>query len=392
MIAAGLPADERERLDDLHALGVLDTPPEERFDRVTRLCRRLFGVPFAYVNLIDEDRLFHKSVAGDEGAGTSSPRASSFCAHAILEDDGLVVADAATDPRFVDNPWVLDDPSIRFYAGVPLESPGGRRVGTLCIADRAPRELTDADRVVLRDLSLWVQKELSLDEELDRAAEVQRALLPGRPVADDRWDVAGACRPSREIGGDFYDWHETPGGTVVTLADVMGKGMPAAIVMASVRAALRTGTGGQADLAAAVEAAAAMLEQDLEATGTFATAVVCRLADDGMVTCVDAGHAHAAVLRADGRIEGIAHRGLPLGIDAAERYVADELRLAPGDLLLLHSDGLLELPDGPRETAELAAAARGAEHAADAVNCVLGVVRGAALPDDATVVAIGRRA
>jgi hypothetical protein len=386
--AAAAPVDEAERLADLRALGVLDTPPEERFDRVTRLCQRLFGVPMAFVNLVDADRLFHKSAQGVEHV-PSTPRAGSFCAHAILEDDGMVVADAAEDPRFVDSPWVLDDPSIRFYAGVPLESPGGRRVGTLCIADTAPRELTPADRVLLHDLSLWVSKELNLDEELDRAGEVQRALRPGRPLPDPRWDVAGACRPSREIGGDFYDWHLTPDGSVVTLGDVMGKGMPAAIVMASVRAALRAGAGSE-ELADVMHAAAATLAEDLEATGTFATAVTFRLADDGAVEYVDAGHAHAAVVGGDGTIRALGERGLPLGIDAAERYTAGATRLERGDLLIAHSDGLLELPEGPRTTEEVAAAVRGAATAADAVNRMLGLVRDAALPDDATVVAMRR--
>lgn len=387
MMAAPIPLDEAERLAALAGLHVLDTPPEERFDRVTRLCQRLFGVPMAFVNLVNEDRLFMKSAAGMDPAAIE--RRTSFCGHAVLDPDGLVVEDTADDERFDDNPLVTGEPFLRFYAGVPLEAPGGQRVGTLCIADTNPRRLSEADRALLRDLALWVQKELHLSEELDKAAEVQQAMFPATPVEAPGWDIAGACRPSRAVGGDFYDWYRSRTGPVVALGDVMGKGMPAAIVMASVRAALRAG-GRQADLAAGVQDAAWSLADDLEATATFSTAAVARLGPDGAVDLVDAGHGHVALVRAGGGIELLEDGGLPLGIDVGEEYAAARVVLAPGDVLLLHSDGLIELPGGPRTTGEAAALIAGATSAAAVVGRLLALCDGVAQADDVTVVAVRR--
>jgi len=152
------PADEPTRLASLRALSILDTPPEERFDRVTRLARRLFDVPIAVVSLVDEHRQWFKSCAGIDIRET--PRDVSFCGHAILDDEVLVIPDASNDPRFVDNPLVLGDPPIRFYAGCPLRTADGSRIGTLCIIDTRPRELAACDLVSLRDLAYLIEKEI----------------------------------------------------------------------------------------------------------------------------------------------------------------------------------------------------------------------------------------
>lgn len=112
------PLDEATRLDTLRALNILDTLPEERFDRLTRLAKRLFGVPIALVSLVDEDRQWFKSCQGLHASETS--RDISFCGHAILGDDIFLIPNAAADERFHDNPLVTDEPHIRFYAGCPL--------------------------------------------------------------------------------------------------------------------------------------------------------------------------------------------------------------------------------------------------------------------------------
>jgi diguanylate cyclase (GGDEF)-like protein len=153
------PMDEVKRLEALRALNVLDTSPEERFDRVTRLARRLFNVPMALVSLVDEDRQWFKSCQGLDASETS--RDVSFCGHAILGEEVLVVPDAALDERFRDNPLVTGAPHIRFYAGCPLKVPNGSRVGTLCIIDREPRTLSEEDLASLRDLARMIEKELS---------------------------------------------------------------------------------------------------------------------------------------------------------------------------------------------------------------------------------------
>lgn len=153
-----IPEDEAKRLAALRSLNVLDTPIEERFDRLTRLACRLFNVPIALVSLVDEKRQWFKSAVGMDIS--ESPRENSFCGHAILEDDVFIVPDAAKDPRFADNPMVLNEPNIRFYAGCPLRAPDGSKLGTLCIIDRKPRKMDADDIVALHDLASTVEREL----------------------------------------------------------------------------------------------------------------------------------------------------------------------------------------------------------------------------------------
>ncbi len=154
-----IPVDEATRIDALRALKILDTSPEERFDRLTRLAKRLFGVPIAVVSLVDTDRQWFKSCTGLEARETS--RDVSFCGHAIVEDDIFLVPDAALDERFQDNPLVVDEPHIRFYAGCPLVVANGSKLGTLCIIDRDPRDFDEDDLDLLRDLARMAEQELA---------------------------------------------------------------------------------------------------------------------------------------------------------------------------------------------------------------------------------------
>jgi len=153
------PTNEPVRLDTLRTLNILDTSPEERFDRLTRLAKRLFGVPIALVSLVDEDRQWFKSCQGLDASETS--RDISFCGHAILGEDIFLIPDAAIDERFHDNPLVTDAPYIRFYAGCPLKVVNGSKVGTLCIIDREPREFSADDMALLRDLARMAEQELA---------------------------------------------------------------------------------------------------------------------------------------------------------------------------------------------------------------------------------------
>ncbi|MBN3806566.1 sensor domain-containing diguanylate cyclase [Paraburkholderia sp. Ac-20336] len=158
MSVAPTPSNESARLDALRALHILDTSPEERFDRLTRLARRLFGVPIAVVSLVDANRQWFKSCVGLAASETS--RDVSFCAHAILGDEILLVPDTLSDERFRDNPFVIDEPNIRFYAGCPLRVANGSKVGTLCLIDVKPRELDAEERALLRDLAHMAEQEL----------------------------------------------------------------------------------------------------------------------------------------------------------------------------------------------------------------------------------------
>ena len=158
MLKPPLSVDETARLLSLHSLRILDTPAEERFDRITRMAKRMFGVDTCLISLVDADRQWFKSKQGLDACETS--REISFCGHAINADNVMIIGDASRDPRFADNPLVVEGPFIRFYAGCPIRGPKGHRVGTLCLIDKKPRGLSLEDQDTLRDFAAMVEDEL----------------------------------------------------------------------------------------------------------------------------------------------------------------------------------------------------------------------------------------
>ena len=165
MLEPTLPMDEEMRLVTLQGLNILDTPDEERFDRLTRIAQRVFDVPIALVSLLDRNRQWFKS---RQGLGAmETPRRISFCSHAIHSDEAFVIPDATRDARFADNPLVTGPPHIRFYAGQPLKANNGSRVGTLCVIDTKPRQLSQVDLDLLRDLAALIEIELNLRDTLE---------------------------------------------------------------------------------------------------------------------------------------------------------------------------------------------------------------------------------
>jgi diguanylate cyclase (GGDEF)-like protein len=188
--APPIPIDETRRLQALTTLCILDTLPEERFDRITRLAARALGVPIALVSLVDRDRQWFKSKQGLEACETS--RHASFCGHAILEEGALIIEDALLDGRFADNPLVRSEPHIRFYAGHPIHGPDGSRVGTLCVIDRRPRTFLDEDKAVLADLAGMVDRELALIE--NATTDELTSLSNRRGFAQVALHVLALCR------------------------------------------------------------------------------------------------------------------------------------------------------------------------------------------------------
>lgn len=158
MIAPPTPDNEVERLHALRTLNILDTTHEERFDRVTRMAKRMFGVPISLVSLVDEDRQWFKSAQGLDA--TQTPREISFCGHAINQDGLFIIPDALEDVRFSDNPLVTDAPNIRFYAGYPLKLRQGINLGTLCLIDSKPKVLDPEDEQLLKDLGAMIEQEI----------------------------------------------------------------------------------------------------------------------------------------------------------------------------------------------------------------------------------------
>lgn len=157
---APLPSSEAERLQTLHAYNILDTPPEAAFNRIASLAAQLFQAPIALVSLVDADRQWFKACFGVDTRQTS--RELSFCAYAILSDQVMVVPDAVTDSRFIDNALVTGPPHIRFYAGAPLRTPSGQNLGSFCVMDTVPRQFSAEQQVMLADLAAMVIDELEL--------------------------------------------------------------------------------------------------------------------------------------------------------------------------------------------------------------------------------------
>jgi phosphoribosyl 1,2-cyclic phosphodiesterase/CheY-like chemotaxis protein len=156
---ATIPEDEERRLQSLRKMRILETEPEDRFDRITRLAAALFDVPIALVSLVDEDRQWFKSCYGLDAKETS--RDAAFCAHVVYHREPVIVPDTFQDARFADNPLVTNDPRIRFYAGCPLILYDGSCIGSLCLIDTRPRALQEPDLARLHDLADLTVRELN---------------------------------------------------------------------------------------------------------------------------------------------------------------------------------------------------------------------------------------
>ena len=356
------PETERERLLAVEQVSSVGTEQEERFDQIIRVAKMMFKVPMSSISIVDDRHQWFKSVDGFPQIPI--PREQTMCqvtiARAYREPANpvYVVEDADTIADFACLPGVGGDDGVRFYAGHPLYGPGGHAVGVFCIYDSTPRTLDANELSAFSELAAWVQREMEQSAELDRASEVQRELLP-RQLADvPGYEVAALCLPAFSVGGDFYDHYTTGSGSYFTLVDVMGKGMGAAILTASIRSALRGSTRGlegvpSAGLDTVLTVASEQLADDFSRTGSFATAFHARLdSATNTVEWVDAGHGLAFVREPDGTTTALTTGDLPLGVGTQWEVQAAELR--PGAMLVVCSDGLLDIVSGDSDAAGLA--------------------------------------
>lgn len=196
MIEAKIPSNEKERLACLRDLKILDTPIEQRFERLTRIVCRALDVPIAAISLVDEQRQWFKSIQGLNCSQTS--RDVAFCSHTILQNEVMIVPDALEDPRFCENPLVLEDPFIRFYAGFPLTIGDNFRIGTLCAIDQKPRTFSDSQTIVFKDLAEMIQSELSNIE----LTETHQILINDLKDAERAALIDGLTRLWNRVGAE----------------------------------------------------------------------------------------------------------------------------------------------------------------------------------------------
>lgn len=352
------------------------------------MARRLFDVPVVAVNLVDD----HQQVSIAQVGLTSPvrPVSESLCAVAVAQDRPIVLPDAREDPAFAQHPAVVSDEPAVFYAGRPLHA-DGHVVGSLCLADDRPREFSEAEDRMLGDLAAWVEQELDRDRDQREAREVQRRLLPRHDVHVAGLEIAGHCQPARSVGGDFYDWQVLDGQLQVVLADVMGKGLVAAMIAAQIRTLVR-GTSPFNGVAATVTRAATDSQDDLDDAGTFVTLFAVRIdARTGQMDYVDAGHGLAFVLQPDGDVRRLSSGDLPLGAMAGDSWTSRSGVLAPGETLLAVSDGVLDA--FPTAEAALVGARDLAAQSLDPariVELVTERVSELTTSDDLTVIAVRR--
>ncbi|MBT2551320.1 PP2C family protein-serine/threonine phosphatase [Arthrobacter sp. ISL-65] len=330
------------RLRALDSLQLMDTPPEERFDRITRMAREVFSVPIAAVNLLDDEHLFNKS---PQPQGRMRwPRNQTFCNVTVQQQDLVVVPDARQDPRLGSLPDVVSGRGVRFYAGRPLSVPNGQRVGTLCLYDVRPRTLDEAERRTLDELGRWAERELQDSAELDRAHEVQQALLP-RALRGNRLRTGRHLHALPQRRRRLLHLAGTPGRLDLTLVDVMGKGTAAALMAATIRSAVRAAPAG--DPADVLNSVAGTLLEDLDVTGILATAIQATIhTGNGEITYADAGHGLSRIVGPDGNHTRLPAGGLPLGVGEPNSWAAIPARLEPGHTLICFTDGLLDLYGG----------------------------------------------
>lgn len=366
MIPAPIPANEAQRLADLRALRILDTPPEERFDRIVRLAARIFDVPMAYVALVDSDRQWFKAKCGLKTDSTG--REISFCGHAILNDGPLVIPDSHRDERFHDNPLVVNPPHVRFYAGHPLRGPSGQNVGTFCLAAPRPRELSAAERALLAELAALAEHELNMVEvietqrelietkdalltaqgrlaaELAEAAAYVRALLPPKldgPVRTD-WSFIA----SSQLGGDLFGYHWLDDRRLaIYLYDVCGHGVGASLLSTAVHNALRRETlpavrfDEPSEVLAGLNRAFPMEENG----GKFFT-IWYGVYDAGTRRLRYGSAAHPPALLFDGQPARPLETGsLMIGVADDETFETYSEEVPPGSRLYLYSDGVSEV-------------------------------------------------
>lgn len=365
------PVRESERLEDLRSLKLLDTEPEDRFDRITRLAAEFFQIPTTYVALIESDRQWFKSRVGL--CTTETARNMSFCQYTIQRSEPLVIPDARLHPIGRNHPFVVGEPHVRFYAGVPLAGPRGHKIGTFCLVDTVPREFGDEAVAALVAFATLIEREINLGEiiqtqnellntrqqlveaqkklerEMSDAAKYVRLMLPP-PLSGDEI-IDWQFHPSTHLGGDGVGYrHVNDDQLAFYVLDVTGHGLGSALLAVTALELLRNPVA-QVDFSrpAVVIERLNRTFQMKDHAGKFFSAwygVYSRSART--ITYANAGHPPALLLtRRDGALElsRTAPGASVLGIIPEIHCPETTIEFSPTSELYLFTDGLYELPD-----------------------------------------------
>lgn len=352
-----------DRLAAVRATGLLDTGAEDNFDRLASLAAMLLGAPMAFVTLVDERRSFWKSAIGTIPAQVASecemPVEQSFCQYVIAADAAVFVDDAEHDPRTKGNPLV-QTLGVKSWAGFPVRSPAGEVLGSFCVVDHRPRRWSARDIEVLRTLSHSASGEIALLNAIEVAqSEARRSTALARTLQESLLapvlphvaglELASRYRPAGaggELVGDFFDvFQGLEGSWHAVIGDVCGKGVEAAKMTALARYTLRAAAMRGGAPSAMLGELNDALEHQGRGDGLYLTALVVTVrAAQGAVraTLALAGHPPALVRRAGGAVEPAGRHGALLGIFAQVNLHDVELLLAPGDALVLYTDGVTD--------------------------------------------------
>lgn len=346
---------------------ILDTPPDGTFDRIAALAARYFDVPIATVSIVDHDRIWFKASQGLDGVDEIG-RDPGLCASVICQDSPYVVTDALSDPRTLDNPLVRGELGLRFYAAAPITTIDGRNLGTVNVIDTRPRSVTSAELATLTDLAALVADEMELRLAARQAVEgertekheakrltgvLQQRLLPQQAPVVPGLDIATHYRPVSPLldaGGDFLDVFDLDAGHwALAIGDVCGKGPEAAAITGEIRHMLRALARvaiEPSDVLSRLNDVLVREELDPDAPGErFCTACYARVdvtATPLEVTICSAGHPLPLVRRADGRVDHVGQPGQLLGPLDHVALTDETVQLAPGEWLLLYTDGAVE--------------------------------------------------
>ncbi len=354
---------ELQRVEAVRRYQVLDTPREPAFDRIAATAARLFGARAAAVSFVDADRIWVKAHHG-LGSVSEFAREPGLCSSTVDQPHPWVVTDALTDPRARDNSMVTAL-GLRFYAGAPLITPDGLRIGTLCVLDPEPRSATDTELGHLEALALLVVDALELrlearltverEEGLRRQAEelaeaLQASLLPPRPPDVPQMELASrylAGESGLQVGGDFFDvfrlGHNDWG---IVLGDVCGKGARPASMAMLARWAIRGASVHEFSPSSVLRDVNSVFARDERIRDDrYCSAVFARLELDtcgAWLTVANAGHPRPILVRASGKVEARTEATIPIGLFDTIEPFDDRVGLGPGDALVFYTDGITE--------------------------------------------------